>query len=126
MRLVSVPLDHGIHEYRTMEDLTPLLWMDCMSFVTNRGIYASKLKLLARVFHHTQKDKSFTLVIYGPANGVLTTPKPLPRWTPTDAPMFDRNYSWSGSLLVIKLDSKKVAVDLTAADGPMVEMFVRE
>lgn len=126
MQLVSVPLDHGIAEYRTVEDLTPLLWMDCMEFLTSRGIYSSKLKLESKMFHHVQKEKSFTLMIFGPPNGWFTTAKPLPRWRASTVRTFDRNYSWSGSLLVVKLNSSKVAMDLTEQEGPMVETFVRE
>lgn len=129
MRLVSVPLDHGITTFRTVSDLLISVWMDSMEFQTHNGVHTPTFLLRARTFASTLPgEKSFSLVLFGPSKHVAARLRRLPpcHWIEgKDRQIYkDELYAWYGSLLVVKLDNVGEATDIDVTDGRAIESFV--
>lgn len=118
--MVPVPFDHGIGDFRTLDDLHIPIWMDSMRFVSTAGTSDT-------TWHHSTElveglnGDWFHLALFGPPVREDSTRLPLTAFDGSVLP----GLGWHATLLVVKLsEGDRELLDIVEDDMGIIENFV--
>lgn len=123
-RIVSLPLDHGIRRFRTLDDLMVVLWMDSMRFLSTSGTWKAQHLRAVELVADGDVTTWHRLALFAPKLTYSSKVAGLPRF---DGSSEEETFSWHASMLVVKLseDSREI-LDIVPGDFLNIETFVAQ